>query len=274
MKEKYVPVVCANPNPYKKRDTQSMKHVSIFIAISLVIAGCNSGQPAKSTKSPPMSATEIPCPGVETRGLTVGMQAYVTLNGSLVSADLLKAPDSEEKSGSVIHHIRVELLDGPKCSTASAWWLIGLPDGGKKGWLQVGSNLESNGIKYSASLEPYADDAVQRDVPDARKKEAQVRYIAADIELGGADVLKYYQDQVAAKPDDSETEIMEMALAIIKESGEKPVLANGAAFERKPLRGGTSVVDAGTEFVQPGLDILLIPCDRPDPSPACQEMFK
>jgi len=29
------------------------------------------------------------------------------------------------------------------------------------------------------------------------------------------------------------------------------------------------VLDAGTEYVQPGLDIVLTPCDGADPQPAC-----
>ncbi len=201
------------------------------------------------------------------------MQAYVSLDGSVFTIDLFKEPGFTEKSGSVVHHIRVELQDGPKCSTSSAWWLIGLPDGGN-GWLQIGTNLESNGEKYAVVLEPYKDDAVQREVPDGRKKEAQVRYIVADIELGGADVLKYYQDQVAAKPDDPEIQTIKIALAILTDNGKNPTVANAAAFERKPLRGGTSVVDAGTEYVQPGLDILLEPCDGDNPLPVCQAMFK
>lgn len=250
-----------------------MKYLIQSLVICLILTGCSTGQPAKTSVAPGIAVTEIPCPGVEPRGLTTGMQAYVALNGSLVSVDLFKEPESAEKTGSVAHHIRVELQDGPKCSSTSAWWLVSLPDG-SKGWLQIGETLKNGDGNYSAVLEPFVDDAVQRDVPDTRKKEAQVRYIAADIDLGGADVLKYYEDQVAAKPDDPETEPVKLALDIIKENGGKTVLANAAAFERKPLRGGTSVVDAGTEYVQPGLDILLIPCDRSDPTPACQKILK
>lgn len=250
-----------------------MKHVFIVVAFSLLLASCTSGKPLNATLIPPTSATEIPCPGVEPRGLIVGMQAYVTLNGPLASVDLYKQPESAEISGSVAHHIRVDVKSGPKCSSSSAWWLISLADG-SEGWMQLGSKLERNGAGYAAALEPYKNDAVQRDVPEKQKKEAQVRYITADIELGGADVLKYYQEQVAADPDDSATRTMKIALDIINENGKNQLLANEDAFERKPLRGGTSVVDAGTEYVQPGLDILLVPCDRPDPSPACQEMFK
>jgi len=242
-----------------------------LLLLGIMLAGCNAGQTPKASPTLPPAATEIPCPGVEPRGITAGSQAYVTLTGPVFSVSLFKEPDAPVQNSSVAHHIRVDVKDGPRCSSASAWWLVSLPDG-SQGWLQIGPSLEANGVMYGAALEPYMDDAVQREVPEARKKEAQVRYIAADIELGGADVLKYYQDTVAAKPDDPETETMRIALDILKESGEKSILANAAAFERKPLRGGTSVVDAGTEYVQPGLDILLTPCDGPDPLPVCSKM--
>jgi len=242
-----------------------------LLLLAIMLAGCNAGQALKTSPTLTPAATEIPCTGVEPRGISIGMQAYVTLTGPVFSAKLFKDPDASEKNSSVAHHIRVDVIDGPRCSSASAWWQVSLPDG-SQGWLLIGPTLEANGVKYGAALEPYKDDAVQREVPEARKKEAQVRYITADIVLGGADVLKYYQDTVAAKPDDPETETMRIALDILKESGEKSVLANAAAFERKPLRGGTSVVDAGTEFVQPGLDILLTSCDGPDPLPVCTKM--
>ncbi len=87
--------------------------------------------------------------------------------------------------------------------------------------------------------------------------------------------MKYYQEQVAARPDDPETVPMKAAIEIINAGSGKSVLANAAAFERKPLRGGTSVVDAGTEFVQPGLDILLLPCDGSDtPAAVCESLIK
>jgi hypothetical protein len=242
-----------------------------LLLLGIMLAGCNAGQAPKTSPTIPPIATEIPCPGVEPRGISAGSQAYVTLTGPVFSASLFKEPDAPVQSSSAVHHIRVDVKDGPRCSSASAWWLVILPDG-SQGWLQIGSSLEANGVKYGAALEPYVDDAVQREVPDERKKEAQVRYITADIALGGADVLKYYQDTVAAKPDDPETETMRIALEILKETGDKSILANAAAFERKPLRGGTSVVDAGTEYVQPGLDILLTPCDKPDPLTVCSKM--
>ena len=167
----------------------------------------------------------------------------------------------------------MNILEGPKCASSSAWWLVQLPDG-KSGWLQIGSHLRNQEETYSAILLPFLNDAVQRDVPEEKKLEAQVRYIVADIELGGADVQKYYQDQIDARPDDDEMRPVKIALNILTENRGKNVLGNAAAFERKPLRGGTSVVDAGTEYVQPGLDIVLTPCDRPNPSAACREMFK
>lgn len=251
---------------------QSMKKIiPLFVCLTFLI-GCTPPQPAKPTTTPLPVVTEVACPGVEPRGLGVGMQAYVDLNGPVTKVDLRTAPDSTDAVTSIPHHLRVTLQKGPECASESAWWHVTLPDG-KSGWIQVGAKLNSDSNVFSSALLPFRDDAVQRDVPDDRKQEAQIRYITADIELGGADVLKYYEDQVAARPDDPETALMKTALNILKENGGKAV-ANLSAFERKPLRGGTSVVDAGTEYVQPGLDILLTPCDRPDPIPACQNMFK
>jgi hypothetical protein len=198
------------------------------------------------------------------------MPAYVVLDGPVLSAGLTKEADSKEAAGAITHHARVTLVKGPVCSTASASWLVSLPDG-SQGWMKVGSNLEQDGAAYALSLLPFTDDAVQRDVPKEREKEAQIRYIIADIVLGGSDVQKYYEEQAAAKPDDPETVKITAALEIIKAGG-KSVLANAAAFERKPFRGGTSVLDAGTEYVQPGLDIVLTPCDVPAPQPACAKL--
>jgi hypothetical protein len=196
------------------------------------------------------------------------MKAYVVIDGPVLAVNLTKEADTQEIGGSIVHHTRVTLVKGPQCSTASAMWLVSLPDG-SQGWIQVGSALEQDGTKYSAALLPYKDDAVQRDVPKDRETEAQIRYIIADIELGGNDVKKYYEDQAAAKPDDPETVKIKAALDIAKTGAGKGVLANASAFERKPFRGGTSVLDAGTEYVQPGLDIVLKPCDGADPQPAC-----
>jgi hypothetical protein len=199
------------------------------------------------------------------------MQAYVVIDGPALSASLTKEADSKDAAGSVTHHTRVTLVKGPICSTSSAGWLISLPDG-SQGWLKVGASLEQDGAKYALSMLPFKDDAVQREVPKEREKEAQIRYIIADIELGGSDVRKYYEDQAAAKPDDPETVKITAALDIIKVGGGKGVLANAGAFERKPFRGGTSVLDRGTEYVQPGLDIVLIPCDGAVPQPACEKL--
>lgn len=249
-----------------------MKYPFKYFLCLLFLFGCAPAHPVEPTQTSVAAITEIVCPGVESRGLGVGMKVYVDLQGPISAVDLYKAPDSGEKVGSIPHHIRVTLQKGPECAPESAWWQVVLPDE-KTGWIQVGSKLNASNISHGTSLLPYTDDAIQREVPDNRKQEAQIRYITADIELGGADVMKYYEDQVAAKPDDPETALMKTALDILKENGGKAV-ANLAAFERKPLRGGTSVVDAGTEYVQPGLDILLTPCDRPDPSAVCQNLRK
>jgi hypothetical protein len=249
-----------------------------FILLSLggllIASSCGVGQTTKPTATPTALATEIPCPGVKPRGLSTGGQAYVTIMGNTVSVPLYENQGDTQRSGLVPHHMRVNLEEGPICAQQTAWWRISLPNG-EKGWLEIGSGLNGGEDKYDAILEPFIDDAVQREVPDNRKREAQVRYIIADIEMGGPDVLKYYQEQAAAKPDDPETELIKTAIEIINAGGVKPVVANAAAFERKPLRGGTSVVDAGTEFVQPGLDILLSPCDGTDPKlPVCEKLLK
>lgn len=241
--------------------------------LCLILTACTGRQTGNPETNVPTAVTEIPCAGVEPRGLASGMQAYLSIEGLSSPVELKKEPESTGVSATIYHHARVNILEGPKCAPSSAWWLVELPDG-KSGWLQVGSHLDSQGDTYSAALLPFLNDAVQRDVPEDKKLEAQVRYIVADIELGGVDVQKYYQDQVAAKPDDDEMRPVKIALNILAENRGKNVVGNTAAFERKPLRGGTSVVDAGTEYVQPGLDIVLIPCDRPDPSAACREMFK
>lgn len=248
-----------------------MKYIILLIICSTLLSGCTPAE-SKPASTPVPAVTEIACPGVEPHGLAVGMQAYVELNGPVTRVDLRNAPDSTDTVTLIPHHVRVTLQKGPECASESAWWQVTLPDG-KSGWIQVGSRLNTGKGTFSTALLPYKDDAVQRDVPENRKQEAQIRYITADIELGGADVLKYYEDQVAARPDDPETALMKAAINILKENGGKAV-ANLSAFERKPLRGGTSVVDAGTEYVQPGLDILLTPCDCPDPSSYCQNYFK
>ncbi len=245
------------------------KYPFILLMTFLLTAGCANGKPPQPDHTAIPVSTEVPCPGITPRGLATGIQAYVTLNGPAVSTTLYSLPEKKEKIGMVLHHIRVNLIEGPVCAESSAWWKVAVP-AGKTGWMQIGSSLEENGTKYEAILEPFYNDAVQRDVPEDKMKEAQIRYIVADIELGGIDVLQYYKDQVAAKPDDPETQKIQAALEIIAAGNGKPVLSNAVAFERKPLRGGTSVVDAGTEFVQPGLDILLEPCDATDsPAPAC-----
>lgn len=247
-----------------------------FISLMLLIfmSGCQNVGAVKPVAQTTPVSTEIPCPGVKPMGVVTGMQAYITLNGPVVSAGLFDTPQAELASEKVSHHIRVKVDDGPVCADSSSWWKVSLEEG-LTGWLQVGSALEADGITYEAILEPYLDDAVQREVPEERSKEAQVRYIVADIELGGEDVLQYYKDQVAAKPDDAETEIIRNAISIINAGNGDPVLANGEAFERIPLRGGTSIVDAGTEYVQPGLDILLVPCDgKKPPDPVCDVLIK
>jgi len=243
-----------------------MKRFAFLTAMIFLLTGC--AQPAALAPTAAPAVTEVTCEGVEPRGLAAGMQAYVVLDGPVLDASLTKEADSKEQSGSIVHHTRVTLVKGPQCSTASAWWLVSLPDG-SQGWMQVGSALEQDGAAYAAALLPYTNDAVQRDVPKDRETEAQIRYIIADIELGGSDVQKYYEEQAAAKPDDPETVKVKAALDIVKTGAGKGVLANASAFERKPFRGGTSVLDAGTEYVQPGLDIVLTPCDGADPQPAC-----
>jgi hypothetical protein len=238
--------------------------------MTILLASC-APAPSKPAPTRAPEVTEIPCQGVEPHGLAAGMQAYVVIDGPDLSIGLTKEIDSKDTTGSVTHHTRVSLIKGPECSTASAGWLVSLPDG-SQGWLKVGARLEQDGATYALSMLPFKDDAVQRDVPKEREKEAQIRYIIADIELGGSDVRKYYEDQAAAKPDDPETVKVTAALDIIKAGEGKGVLANGAAFERKPFRGGTSVLDAGTEYVQPGLDILLTPCDGVEPEPVCEKL--
>lgn len=259
-----------------KRNHRSMKiclKLLLVCAFWIPLSGCGQKQAAGTPTPPTLSATEIPCPGVPPRGLTTGMRAYVSIDGKETAVGLHKDPESTDAGKVIPHHIRVTLKDGPTCAGKSAWWQIELPDG-DSGWMQIGPGLEINGEKVSVALLPDLNDAVQRDVPEDRKQEAETRYIVADIELGGADVLKYYQEQADAKPDDPGTVTIQLALDILRENAGKSVVANKMAFERKPLRGGTSIVDAGTEFVQPGLDILLEPCDRPNPTPACQKMMK
>ncbi|GAP22549.1 SH3 domain-containing protein [Leptolinea tardivitalis] len=248
-----------------------MKRASLFFLLVLLMTACNSGKPAESEGKPTSLATEIPCPGVTPRGVIKGGMAYTVINGSVLSVDLYSRPESSEKIASIEHHIRVTVQDGPVCSSDSAWWQVALLDG-KKGWLQIGNKIKAGDSTYELALEPYKDDAVQRDVPDNRKTEAQIRYIVADIELGGSDVRKYYEDQIAARPDDPETDLMKTAIDIIQTGKNGQVLANASAFERKPLRGGTSVVDAGTEYVQPGLDIILTPCDGAAADPVCAKL--
>jgi hypothetical protein len=246
-----------------------MRRFALISLLTLILTGC--AQPAAPKPTALPAVTEVTCQGVEPHGLSIGMQAYDVLDGPILSAALAKEADSKESAGSITHHTRVTLVKGPVCSTASAWWLVRLPDG-SQGWLRVGPSLEQEGTKYAAALLPYTDDAVQRDVPKDREKEAQIRYIIADIELGGSDVQKYYEDQAAAKPDDPETVTVTAALDIVKAGGGKGVLANASAFERKPFRGGTSVLDAGTEYVQPGLDIVLTPCDGSTLEPICAKL--
>lgn len=241
----------------------------VLLMVVFLSTGCETVNTSQANTNTPVP-TEIPCPGVPTRGVVVGMEAYVVLNGPVLSARLLDSPNDGEETGLVSHHYRVLVEDGPVCLDSSAWWQVLLSDG-HSGWLQIGSALKAGDVSYDALLQPYFDDAVQRDVPEEKTREAQIRYIVADIELGGKDVLQYYKEQAAAKPDDPETEIIQYALDLINARNGEPVIANAEAFERKPLRGGTSVVDVGTEYVQPGLDILLIHCDGPDrPDLACQ----
>ena len=247
-----------------------MQRIALLSVLTLLMTGC--AQPAAApTPTAAPEVTEVPCPGVEPRGLAAGMMAYVVIDGPVFSAELTKEAGSKDTAGSVAHHTRVTLVKGPECSTESAWWLVSLPDGSQS-WMNVGSGLEQEGVKYTLSMLPFKDDAVQREVPNEREKEAQIRYIIADIVLGGSDVQKYYEEQAAAKPDDPETVKVTTALEIIKAGGGTGVLANPGAFERKPFRGGTSVLDAGTEYVQPGLDIVLTPCDGIEPLPVCDKL--
>jgi hypothetical protein len=250
-----------------------MKNSTLIFILSLLIAGCNTVQRPQTPTATLISATEIVCPGVESKGLSAGMQAYFSITGVVWSAPIYQDQSKESKKiGDLYQHVRVKLENGPKCAPASAWWQITTPDG-VKGWVQIGAKLTAADRNYAVAFLPFLGDAVQQDVPENRKLEAQVRYILADIELGGAEVLKYYQDQTAAKPDDPEMEAARIGLEIVGEWGKTRTLANPMAFERKPLRGGTSVLDAGTEFVQPGLDILLQPCDVPTPSvAACKKI--
>lgn len=247
-----------------------MKNFLFVLLMGILIStGCETAKAPKPDTTTP-APTEIVCPGVPARGVVVGAEAYVVLNGPVLSARLLDNPREGKETGSVSHHYRVRVKDGPVCLDSSAWWQVLLPSG-HSGWLQIGSALKTGDESYEAILQPFFYDAVQRDVSEEKTKEAHIRYIVADIELGGEDVLQYYKEQAAAKPDDPETEIIQFAMEIINAGNGAPVLANAEAFERKPLRGGTSVVDAGTEYVQPGLDILLLPCDGPDlHDPACQ----
>lgn len=250
-----------------------MKKFVLITLLSVLFAGCNSPSFSQASKVPPSDATEIPCIGVEPKGIVAGMQAYISITGANWSAPIYEKPSSDSNIiGELYHHVRVKLMEGPNCAERSAWWKITSPEG-INGWVQIGLDLKfGEGISTTAFL-PFKGDAVQQEVPEKRKTEAQVRYILADIDLGGGEVLKYYQDQVSAKPDDPEMKPVTTALKIVQESGESKILANPSAFERKPFRGGTSVLDAGTEFVQPGMDILLIPCDIPNPSvAACKEI--
>src|SRR5512133_3499963 len=148
-------------NIYHREFVTMNRSISLLL-LGIMLAGCSAGQSPKISPTMPPTATEIPCPGVEPRGISAGIQAYVTLTGPVFSASLFKQPDAPEHSSSAIHHIRVDVKDGPRCSSASAWWLVSLPDG-SQGWLQIGPGLDADGVKYGAALEPYVDDAVQRE---------------------------------------------------------------------------------------------------------------
>jgi hypothetical protein len=241
-----------------------MKKLIIILIFSFIVAGCAA---PKKPNTPTMvlpKGTEIPCPGVQPKGVSVGMDAYFSIDGKIWSVPVFADPvTGSTVNGDLFHHIRVKLDNGPKCAPESAWWQITAPDG-LVGWVQIGSKMDINGSNYSTSLLPFTGDAVQREVPENRKLEAQVRYILADISLGGEDVLKYYKDQAAAEPDNPDLEPARISLEILQQAEKSNIVANPSAFERKPLRGGTSVVDAGTEFVQPGLDIRIMPCDAPN----------
>jgi hypothetical protein len=250
-----------------------MKNIILILVFSIIIAGCAAPQKPNSSIKASLKITEIPCPGVQPEGLSVGMHAYFSTDGKIWSVPVFAEPvTGSTVKGDLFHHIRVKLDNGPKCAPGSAWWQITAPDG-LVGWVQIGTKLDINESNYSASLFPFTGDAVQSEVPENRKHEAQVRYILADIGLGGEDVLKYYKDQAAAEPDNPDLEPARIGLEILQQAGKSNIVANPTAFERKPLRGGTSVVDAGTEFVQPGLDILIKPCDVPNPiMAACKKI--
>jgi hypothetical protein len=252
-----------------------MKNSILIILLSLLLTGCSTSQKSQLPTVTAFTATEITCPGVDSKGLSASMQAYFSITGTAWSTLIFQNPSTESKSiGDLFHHVRVQLEEGPKCDRNSAWWQITTPDG-VKGWVQIGSKLAGLNGESTAEFLPFSSDAVQQDVPEDQKLDAQVRYILADIDLGGIDVFKYYQDQTAAKPEDPEMEASRIALEILGQWGEKRIIANPSAFERKPLRGGTSVVDAGTEFVQPGMDIRLRPCDIPSPTvSACKKISR
>ncbi len=160
------------------------KYTLVSLICLLLISGCGTGQAAQPAATATAQVTEVPCPGITPRGLIIGIQAYVTLIGNVVETPLYEESDGANKIGSVPHHVRVALKEGPICADSTAWWRISKPDG-MEGWMQIGSGLDGGHQIYEAVLEPYMDDAVQRDVPENRKQEAQIRYIVADIELGG-----------------------------------------------------------------------------------------
>ena len=250
-----------------------LKIYSAIILVSQLLAGCSTPQTTQTPTPVLLIGTEQPCPGVESKGIGTGMQAYFSISGNTGSAPLYQEPNAQSnKAGILYHHIRVTLNNGPNCAASSAWWQVTTPEG-KQGWIQIGPELVVANVKYAAEFRPFTGDAVQQEVSESQKLNAQVRYILADIELGDAEVLKYYLDQTTAKPDDPEMGAARIALEIIKKWGKNQILVNPSAFERKPLRGGTSVVDAGTEFVQPGLDIVLQPCDIQNPTMgACKKI--
>jgi hypothetical protein len=242
---------------------RNVKYLALLfiLLIASVISGCGNSSNLDETTTPHQIATEIPCPGVKATGISAGMPAYFVYEGPGWEIPVFVEMSSSSKLVlTLTHHERVQLIEGPVCDDLSAWWKVEFTDK-TTGWVQIGSNLEKENILYSASFQPFINDAVHREVPENKEVEAQIRYILADIELGGPTVLQYYQEQAAAKPDEPEMKAVYVALELLLETGKSKVLANPRAFQRKPLRGGTSVVDAGTEYVQPGLDILLIPCD-------------
>lgn len=234
----------------------------LFILLfATIICGCGTSSTPEETKVPVQIATEIPCPGVKATGITAGMPVYFVYEGTgwEIPVHVERSPNSNSVQ-TLTHHERVQLIEGPVCDEPFAWWKIEFVDK-TTGWVKIGSNLEKDNILFSASFKPFIKDAVHREVPENKEMEAQIRYILADIELGGTNVLNYYQEQASAKPDEPEMKAVYVALELLLETGKSKILANPRAFQRIPLRGGTSVVDAGTEYVQPGLDILLIPCD-------------